>query len=60
MKKRNLAKLSLNKKQISILHNLKGGVVGQGTDCAGTCSCECSNASCNEVKSECIACVSKK
>ena len=59
MKKREISKLSLNKKQISILHNLKGGIM-EGSDCAGTCSCECSNASCNEVKSECIACVSKK
>jgi len=59
MKKREFSKLNLNKKQISILHNLKGGLV-LGSDCEATCSCECSNESCNEVKSECIACVSKK
>ena len=65
MKKREISKLKLNKKQISTLnyHNLRGGNFAIGSDCEGTCTCECSvdctkgaTCGCNTDKSECTPC----
>ncbi|MEM6721311.1 MAG: hypothetical protein AAF611_18430 [Bacteroidota bacterium] len=65
MKKREISKLKLNKKQISTLnyHSLRGGVLGLDSDCEDTCSCECSvgctegtTCNCKTDKSECTPC----
>jgi hypothetical protein len=64
MKKREISKLSLNKKQISTLnyHNLFGGarLIHAGSDCEGTCTCNCTEVqTCGTEESECIACHSE-
>ncbi|PTX64163.1 hypothetical protein C8N46_101774 [Kordia periserrulae] len=63
MKKREISKLSLNKKQISTLnyHNLRGGKFAvAGSDCEGTCTCNCTEVqTCGTEESECIACHSE-
>lgn len=63
MKKREITKLSLNKKQISTLnfHNLRGGrLVHAGSDCEGTCSCNCTKeyhtCDCDTEESDCLPC----
>ncbi len=64
MKKREISKLKLNKKQISTLnfHNLRGGMFAHadGSDCEGTCTCNCTEVqTCGTEKSKCIACQSE-
>ena len=63
MKKRKLKKLALNRESISKLNaeEIKGG---KGSDCAGTCTCECSNdcteqVTCSGEESECLPCYSE-
>ena len=65
MKKREISKLKLNKKQISMLnyHNLRGGMLHLAvaeSDCDATCSCNCTEVqTCGTEESLCIACRSE-
>lgn len=64
MKKKIFSKLNLKKEQISTLNAaaISGGrLVAEGSDCAGTCTCNCSDdctrdLSCGGGKSNCIPC----
>ncbi len=63
MKKREISKLSLNKKRISSFNviNLRGGNIGAETECEETCDCEITKVfTCGTKKSECKICRSEK
>ncbi|MFK7748608.1 MAG: hypothetical protein AB8B65_09470 [Kordia sp.] len=61
MKKREISKLNLNKKQISSFNvlNLRGGNLGVETECEQSCDCEITRVqTCGTEKSSCIPCYS--